>query len=209
MPVIGYEKNVRSWSTKKIKDFYHSRYVPSNMFLVISGDFETQEMKVKVENYFAGFKPYKLRKVVRAKEPVQKKFQYKSEKYKLQDRHLHLAFKAPNIKHKDIPALDVLATILGQGDSSVLVKKLRLEKAIVNSISSFNYNPKDEGLFAISAHYQGEKFNEVVTRVQQGDGTVGKFLYSEDIYNDMKALVADIKKHPWKLLKKDKKLFFF
>lgn len=60
---------------------------------------------------------------------------------------------------------------------------------------------------ALSA--SAEKFDAVVTRVQQGDGTVGKFLYSEDIYNDIKALVSDIKKHPWKLLKKDKKLFFF
>ena len=45
VPVIGYEKYVRSWSAKKIKEFYHSRYVPSNMFLVVSGDFETPEMK--------------------------------------------------------------------------------------------------------------------------------------------------------------------
>ena len=165
IPVIGYEKNVRSWSAKKIKAFYQSRYVPSNMFLVVSGDFETKEMKSKVTQYFSGFKPYKLRKVVRKKEPVQAKFQFKTEKYKLQDRHLHLAFKAPSIKHKDIPALDILAMVLGQGDSSMLVKKLRLEKPVVSSVSAFNYNPKDEGLFAISAHYQGERFDEIVTEI--------------------------------------------
>lgn len=165
IPVIGYEKNVRSWSAKKIKDFYHSRYVPSNMFLVVSGDFETKEMKKNVVKYFSGFKPFKLKKVKRIKEPVQKKYQLKAEKYKIQDRHLHLAFKAPNVRHKDVPALDVLATILGQGDSSILVKKLRLEKAIVSSVSAFNYNPQDEGLFAISAHYQGEQFDEVVKEI--------------------------------------------
>lgn len=165
IPVIGYEKNVRGWSAKKIKDFYHSRYVPSNMFLVVSGDFETPEMKQKVNEYFAGFKPFKLRKVKRAKEPEQKKFQYKSKKYKIQDRHLHLAFKAPNVRHKDIPALDVLAMVLGQGDSSILVKKLRLEKPVASSISAFNYNPQDQGLFAISAHYQGERFTEIVSEI--------------------------------------------
>lgn len=165
LPVIGYEKNVRGWSAKKIKEFYHSRYVPSNMFLVISGDFETKEMKTQVQKYFAGFKPYKLRKVIRTKEPIQLQFQHKVEKYKLQDRHLHLAFKVPNIKHKDIPALDILAMILGQGDSSLLVKKLRLEKPVVSSVSAFNYNPQDEGLFAISAHYQGEKFDEIANEI--------------------------------------------
>ena len=70
IPVIGYEKNVRSWSVKKIREYYQSRYVPTNMFLVISGDFETGEMKKIVQQYFAGFKNYKLRKVKRVKEPT-------------------------------------------------------------------------------------------------------------------------------------------
>ena len=164
-PVIGYEKNVRGWSAKKIKEFYQSRYVPENMFLVVSGDFETTEMKNKITEHFGTFKPYKLRKVARPKEPAQLKYQYKVQKYKLQDRHLHFAFKAPNIKHKDIPALDVLAMILGQGDSSRLVKKLRLENPIANSISAFNYNPKDEGLFAITAHYQGDHFEPITKEI--------------------------------------------
>lgn len=165
IPVIGFEKNVRRWSVKKIKDFYHSRYVPSNMFLVISGDFETQKMKNKVLKYYSGFKPLKLKKVVRKKEPTQLAYQQKVEQYKLQDRHLHFAFKAPNIKHADIPALDILAMILGQGDSSLLVKKLRLEKPIVSAVSAFNYNPMDAGLFAISAHYQGDKFEEIAGEI--------------------------------------------
>ncbi|MCC2678202.1 MAG: zinc protease [Pseudobdellovibrio sp.] len=162
-PVIGYEKNVRGWSTKKIVDFYKSRYVPANMFLVVSGDFETADMKKKVEQYFSGFKNYPLRKVKRVKEPKQNKFQFKVQRYKIQDQHLHLAFRAPNVRHKDVPALDILAMILGQGDSSRLVKKLRLENAIANSISAFSYSPQDDGIFALSAHYQGDKFNDVVT----------------------------------------------
>lgn len=162
IPVIGYEKNVRSWSVKKIRDYYQSRYVPSNMFLVVSGDFETTEMKQKVVQYFAGFKNYKLRKVKRVKEPVQKKFRFQSQKYKMQDRHLYLGFRAPSIKHKDMPALDVLTMILGQGDSSRLVKKLRLENPVANSVSVFNYNPQDDGLIALSAHYQGDQFETIV-----------------------------------------------
>lgn len=164
-PVIGYEKNVRSWSVKKIKDFYHSRYVPSNMFLVVTGDFETPEMKQKVQKYFGGFKDYKLKKVKRVVEPKQTKFCFKADKYKMQDQHLHLSFKVPNARHKDVPALDILAMLLGQGDSSLLAKKLRLENPLANSISAFNYNPQDLGIFAISAHYQEERFNEIMTEI--------------------------------------------
>lgn len=171
-PVIGYDKNVRSWSATKIKKYYQSRYVPSNMFLVVSGDFEVPEMKKKVQQFFADFKPYKLKKIKRTKEPVQKSFQMKSEKYQIQDKHLHLTFKGPDAKHKDVPALDVLSMLLGQGDSSLLVKKMRLEKPIATSVSAYNYNPKDQGLLTLSAHYQigdsanqaeSEKFHEVVS----------------------------------------------
>ncbi len=171
IPVIGYDKNVRSWPVKKIKQYYQSRYVPSNMFLVVSGDFEVPEMKQKVQEYFGDFKPFRLKKVKRVKEPAQKKYQFASEKYELQDKHLHFIFKAPNVKHKDVPSLDVLAMVLGQGDSSLLVKKLRLEKAMVSGVSAFNYNPQDQGLFAISAQYQEEgqksqsKFTEISTEI--------------------------------------------
>lgn len=172
IPVIGYEKNVRSWSAQKIKKYYQSRYVPSNMFLIVSGDFNVSQMKTKVNEYFANFKPYKLKKIKRTVEPIQKKYQHKSNQYKIQDNHLHLTFKGPNVKHKDVPALDVLAMVLGQGDSSLLVKKLRLEQPIVSSVSAYSYNPKDQGLFTISAHYQKteaenksdqEKFEQVAS----------------------------------------------
>lgn len=68
---------------------------------------------------------------------------------------------------------------------------------------------KDLKGFAASLNESGEKFNAIMTQVEKGDGTVGKFLHSEDVYNDIKELTADIKKHPWKLLKKDKKFFLF
>ena len=58
------------------------------MFLVISGDFETAEMKSKVQQHFASFKPYKLEKRKRAVEPEQKSFVAKFEKSELQEQHL-------------------------------------------------------------------------------------------------------------------------
>ncbi|MDD5439737.1 MAG: MlaD family protein [Candidatus Omnitrophica bacterium] len=44
--------------------------------------------------------------------------------------------------------------------------------------------------------------NDIVVRLKEGKGTIGKLLTEEKIYNDMEAFVADIKAHPWKLLSK-------
>ena len=150
IPVIGYEKNVRSWSQKKIVRYYQSRYVPSNMTLIVSGDFEPKEMRKKIESFYSDFKPFKLQKLKRKKEPVQKKQTVSAKHKQLTETTFQIAFHAPHVKHKDIPAMDVLALILGQGETSRLYSKLRLEKSLVNSISAFNYNPQDNGLFAVS-----------------------------------------------------------
>ena len=63
--------------------------------------------------------------------------------------------------------------------------------------------------FTESMDRAGANFEALMKHVQQGEGNVGKMVYSDEIYKDMRDLVADIKKHPWKLLKKDKKFFFF
>jgi phospholipid/cholesterol/gamma-HCH transport system substrate-binding protein len=43
-----------------------------------------------------------------------------------------------------------------------------------------------------------------VTRLKNGEGTVGKLMYRDDLYNELEALVVDLKSHPWKLFWKGK-----
>lgn len=43
-----------------------------------------------------------------------------------------------------------------------------------------------------------------VSRIKNGEGTVGKLLYEDEIYNELEALVVDLKSHPWKLFWKGK-----
>ncbi len=167
IPVIGYEKNVRKWSAKKITDYFHSRYAPKNMFLVVVGDFEAPEMKKQVQKYFGEFKSYKIKTSRRKKEPAQKKFRLKVEKSTFEQSISYMSWKAPSIKHKDIPALDVLSMILGQGDSSRLVKKLRLEAPIANSVGSSLFTGKDPGLFAISIGYNKENLQPAIRGIHE------------------------------------------
>lgn len=162
-PVIGYDKVVRKVSTKKIRDYYQSRYVPSNMFLVVAGDFESPEMKKKVENLFGSFESYKLRKVARKKEPAQKNIRIKVEHAKFEQTTGYLTWRIPSIKHKDIAALEVLSAILGQGDSSRLMQTLRIKEPLTISVGSFSYSMPDDGLFAISFNLEKENLGKALT----------------------------------------------
>lgn len=41
--------------------------------------------------------------------------------------------------------------------------------------------------------------NGVMTKIARGEGTVGRLLTQDDLYQDLKDLTADLKAHPWKL----------
>ena len=167
VPVIGYDRNVRKFSAKKIADFFHSRYVPRNMFLVISGDFETKEMQKKVTQYFADFKDYKLRKTSRPKIKQVTKNQLKVQKSTFEQTVAYLAWPAPSVKHKDVPALEVMSLIFGQGDSSRLMNVLRLEKPLTNSIGAYAFTPQDKGVLAISMGLNPENFEESLKKIKE------------------------------------------
>jgi len=46
--------------------------------------------------------------------------------------------------------------------------------------------------------------DESIVKIKNKEGTVGKLLYDDTIYNELEALVSDIRKHPWKLFWKTK-----
>lgn len=150
VPVIGYAKNIKSVSAKKIKSYFQGRYVPRNMFLVVSGDFETVKMKTDVEKYFGGFKDFRVKNVKRPKDLIQKETRVKIEKSKFQEAMLYVSFQGPSVRHKDVPGLDVLSLILGQGDSSRLVHRLRIEEPVVTGTGAFTFTPQDHGVVAFS-----------------------------------------------------------
>jgi phospholipid/cholesterol/gamma-HCH transport system substrate-binding protein len=53
---------------------------------------------------------------------------------------------------------------------------------------------------------------KVLEKVEKGEGTLGKLLMEEDLYQDMDAFAKDVRAHPWKLVRKsgqDKRKWYF
>jgi zinc protease len=150
IPVIGYDRIIKKVTRKTLVDYYQSRYIPTNMHLVVAGDFDTKDMTKKIDTAFGRIKNFKLRKVSRLKEPAQKEPRLQVVKAPFEEAQFHLAWRIPGADHKDVAALDVLAMIIGQGETSRLTQKLRMEAPITNSIGAGTFTPKDGGLFTIS-----------------------------------------------------------
>lgn len=165
IPVIGFDDNIRNVSRKVLLNYFQSRYVPRNMFLVVCGDFESNDMKNKVRHIFGEFEDYKVKAVKRKKEAKQVQTRIAVEKATFEQSAGYVAWKIPGVMHKDTPAIEMLSMVLGHGDSSRLVQKLRIEKPVSNSIGASSFAPEDEGVFAVSFGYQKENLNEILSGV--------------------------------------------
>ena len=67
----------------------------------------------------------------------------------------------------------------------------------------------DDGLaefkdLAVSLNELTHNIDDALSRVQNGEGSLGKLVYKDDIYNELEAFVSDVRKHPWKLFWKGK-----
>jgi zinc protease len=161
-PVIGYEKTVRAITRNQIVSFFKKWYVPNRLVFIAVGDFDIDEMERKVRETFGEFKPTSenISQRMREPEPVGVRSAISYGNFK--ETYLQIALPITSANHEDTPAFDALSTILGGGETSRLVQKVKLEKGLVHSISSSSYTPKDPGLFIIGATLPAENLEKTM-----------------------------------------------
>ncbi|HMP82807.1 MAG TPA: insulinase family protein, partial [Verrucomicrobiota bacterium] len=72
--------------------------------------------------------------------------------------YFHFGWHIPDLRHQDVPTLDVLAVLLGNGRSSRLYQEIREKQGVVHHVDAWTYNPGAPGLFGMSAVVDGDKF---------------------------------------------------
>ncbi|WP_257452530.1 M16 family metallopeptidase [Archangium lipolyticum] len=151
LPVIGTAESVRSFDRNKVLEFYRRHYTPRNLVLSAAGDFTEAELRRWVEDIFGGDwgRPYEGG-VVRAREPEVARRRVMLRPDEVKEAYLNLAFLIPQADHPDVPALDALAMLAGQGDASRLVLEVKRKRSLVNDVHAYAYTPRDPGLFATS-----------------------------------------------------------
>lgn len=167
IPVIGYEKIIEKVTPKKIRQYFDSYYVPQKMTLVIAGDISVSEIKKTIKNLFGKFKRRQPRAPFKVKKLAKPKAKLRIEKGPFEENQFFIAWKTPGVKSKDLPALDMAAMLLGAGDTSPLVRRLRLEKPLVQGVGSSVYAPEHMGLWAISLSLQLENLQETLQIIKE------------------------------------------
>src|SRR5262249_33799858 len=151
-PVIGYTKTVKSFTRERLLDFFHRWYVANNVTLVVVGDFEVKRAQAAIAEAWGKMASRPLaRPNGDRKEPQQKAPRAKVVTQDVRETQVGVAFHIPGIHHDDTAALDVLAIILGQGDSSRLTLNLKRREQVVTDAFAYAYTPRDPGLLVAGA----------------------------------------------------------
>jgi zinc protease len=161
-PILGYEDLLSRVTRKELLDFYRTHYLADKMIISIAGDIGHQEAYLACRKLFSNFKKDALPEKESFVEPPQTSKRIQIEQDDLQIGYLALGFKGLSITDDDLCALDILANILGQGRSSRLSVKLKDQLKLVFSISSYNFSPKNEGLFIISATLEKDNLDKAI-----------------------------------------------
>lgn len=154
--VIGKKDIISTIHREEILDYYNNWYSPSNMVTVIVGDVDSTEILNKVKTNF-NRETQKTPKSVYAKEEQLSSQKRNTQYLQTQSGYMLIGFRGVNINNQDSYALDVLATILGEGRSSVFYKNIKDKLQLANSINASNSGFRDDGIFYISANYKPEK----------------------------------------------------
>src|SRR5215475_5851219 len=149
--VIGYPDIFHELKPDDIRLYYEEKYAPNNVFYVVAGDVKTEEVVEQIRSAYAKAKAKAAPPVVLPEEPRQLAAREIIEEAPIELAYFHIAWHIPELSHPDIPALDVLAALLGNGRSSRLYRQVRENKALVHAIDAWTYNPGAPGLFGISA----------------------------------------------------------
>jgi zinc protease len=123
-PISGWMEDLDTIRLADAQRYFDTYYSPNNATLVLTGDFATAELMKRIEAYFGKLPARAKPDPVVVKEPEQ---QGERRITLVKDAALPgvmIGFKTPAASHPDTPVLQVLATILGQGQSSRLYRKL-------------------------------------------------------------------------------------
>ena len=152
-PVIGFDHVRAKLRLDDIQSYRARMYAPNNMVFTVVGDFDWHDALEQVRAAVDGFTRGAVPAIALPAEPEQVSPRVASRAIPdLNTSLLAMSYRTVSLTHPDLYPLDVLAGVLGQGESSRLVRVVKNDRRLVQSIVAWSWTPGfDAGQFAITA----------------------------------------------------------
>lgn len=179
IPTIGWPSDIRGWKMQDLQAFYRKHYAPNNCTLVLVGDVSADEAFALARRYLEPIPRQEPPEPVRTREPEQLGERRVRVERRAQTPLLQFAYKATAAGDPQTPAVELLLSVLGDGDSSRLHRELVEKQKVAISVGSYLSGGFDPGLawFVLAAPQGGDvaalerAFDAEIARVVEGGVT--------------------------------------
>jgi zinc protease len=147
---IGSMDHLDAATLEEFQAFNKKFYIPNNAVLVVAGDINKTQAKEWIQKYFGPIKKGPaIQRETYVEEPITQTINANFEDPNIQIPMVVTAYRTPSMKTRDARVLDMISTILSDGKSSRLYKKIVDDKKMALQIGAFSYNQEDYGTYIV------------------------------------------------------------
>ena len=145
-PTIGWPADIKAWQRSDLQAFFKTYYAPNNLTLVLAGDLVPEKVFELARRYFEPIPRQAAPSPVTEREPEQLEERTLVIRRKAQTPLLQYAYKAPAAADPRAPAVNLLLSILVDGDASRLHRSLVEDQQVAIEVSGHWQEGFDPGL---------------------------------------------------------------
>ncbi len=156
LPIIGTVESVSGFSRDDILQYMGKHYHPENMMVLVVGDVRYAEVRHAVKDVMGSMTKGDYVQPELPVEPEKSEPAFFALNEDVGQSHLALSFPGTAFVDADTAVLDVISSILGQGETSRLFHELRDKQQLVYRVNCASFTPKYPGLIELTAVLNAE-----------------------------------------------------
>ena len=135
-PIIGTEESVKGFTAEEIRKYYRERYTKDNILIVVSGNFDKDEIIQKINEYFGKLADTKVDR----REKIDFSFNAgkKTVSKDINQVNICISHKSEDYNSEKKVYIDILSNIIGGSMSSRLFQEIREKNGLAYSVYTYN-----------------------------------------------------------------------
>jgi len=184
---IGSLEHLASATLDDFKRFNEKYYVPNNAVLVVAGDIDIPNTKKMIQEYFGPIpRGGEIERVNVKEAPITSERRAKYNDPNIQIPAVFLGYRTPGQTERDAYVLEMISSVLSDGNSSRLYKKLVDDQKQALQVFAFNFGLEDYGTYLVGGLPLGENtLDDLVTEIDEEIERLQNELISEKDYQKL------------------------
>lgn len=159
--ILGTQEHLKNPSITNIKNYYRKWYVPNNMAICMSGDFDFDEVIDIIEKYFGDMQPNNELQMLSFEPEAEITEPIVKEVWGLESERVALAWRFPGASSDEALMLEVIDAIMNNGMAGLIDLNLLQDQKLLSAYSYPNVMSDYSTYFMQGAPKEGQSLDEV------------------------------------------------